>query len=203
MYTLYFMPDACSLATHSILNELGQSFDLIHKQDAPDYSDLNPVGTVPVLVAEQQVLNEGVAILLHLLDKHDNSLLAREGAARQKAIENMMFANASMHPAYSRLFFTNSNISNAEGKQQSYAAAAEAISQLWAAVENKLAGKTYLGGDSPSPADFLLTVYSRWGQFFPVEINIGPNAQRMIAAISNRDSFQQALARETAYSTAA
>ena len=203
MYTLYFLPGACSLATQAILHELGQPVELIHKQDADHYETLNPSGTVPVLIDQNRVLNEGVAILLHLLDKHDNQLIARDGEQRHRAIEHMMFANASMHPAYGRLFFIERHISHAEGKQQAFAAAASAINTLWAAAETKLKGKSYLGGESPSPADFLLAVYSRWGQFVPVEIVIGPSARRMIGSIIARDSFQKALQQESAYSSAA
>ena len=203
MYTLYFLPGACSLATQAIRHELGQAVELIHRQDADNYETLNPSGTVPVLLDQHSVLNEGVAILLYLLDKHDNHLISRDGEARQRAIEDMMFANASVHPAYGRLFFIERHLTHVEGRQQAFAAAAAAINNLWAAVETKLQGKRYLGGESPSPADFLLAVYSRWGQLFPVDIVIGPAARRMIDSVIARDSFQEALQRESAYSTAA
>ena len=199
MYTLYFIPGACSLATQAILNELNQPVELIHKEDADNYDVLNPVGTVPVLIDQSRVLNEGVPVLLHLLDKHDNNLIAHDGEDRHQAIENMMFANASVHPAYGRLFFAEGSITNSEGKQQAFDAAASAINKLWAVVENKLQGQTYLGGDSVSPADFLLAVYSRWGQFFPVDIAIGPNTRKMIDSVIGRDSFQKALQRESDY----
>lgn len=199
MYTLYFLPGACSLATQAILHELNQAVELIHKEEAGNYETLNPVGTVPVLIDQNRVLNEGVPIFLHLLDKHDNNLIARDGEDRHQAIENMMFANASMHPAYGRLFFAEGNITNSEGKQQAFDAAASAINKLWAVVEDKLQGQAYLGGDSVSPADFLLAVYSRWGQPFPVDIVIGPNTRKMIDAVIGRDSFQKALQRENDY----
>lgn len=203
MYTLYFLPGACSLATHAILNELSQPVNLVHRQDADHYAALNPAGTVPVLVAQNRVFNEGVAILLYLLDKHENTLIDRDGESRQRAIENMLFANASMHPAYGRLFFIERNIGNAESRQQAFAAAVDAINNLWAVVEEKLKDTSYLGGDSVSPADFLLAVYSRWGQFFPVNITIGVNTQRMIDSVLSRDSFQRALQRENDYTFAA
>jgi len=199
MYTLYFIPGACSLATQAILNELNQAVELIHKEDADNYDVLNPVGTVPVLIDQNRVLNEGVPILLYLLDKHENKLIARDGEDRHQAIENMMFANASVHPAYGRLFFAEGNITNNEGKQQAFDAAASAINKLWAAVEDKLQGQAYLGGDFVSPADFLLAVYSRWGQSYPVDIVIGPNTRKMIDAVISRDSFQTALQRESDY----
>lgn len=105
MYTLYFIPGACSLATQAILNELDQESTLVHKLEADHFETLNPVGTVPVLVDGDKVLNEGVAIILHLLNKHKNRLIPERGDARHQAIEHMMFANATMHPAYGRLFF--------------------------------------------------------------------------------------------------
>ena len=42
------------------------------------------------------MLREGVAILLHLLNKHENSMLPTSGAPRQQAIQDIMFANATM-----------------------------------------------------------------------------------------------------------
>lgn len=202
MYTLYFLPNACSLATQAILHELDQPFDLVHKQDAHDYISLNPAGTVPVLVDGDRVLNEGVAILLHLLGKHENWLFPREGEARHRALEHLMFANASMHPAYGRLFFVERFILDPEGRAQGFAAAASLIDRLWLAVESKLLGQTYLGGETPSPADFLLAVYSRWGESFPVDISIGPGVRRMIDNVTARDSFQRALQRERDYRAA-
>ncbi|RLU02963.1 MAG: glutathione S-transferase family protein [Ketobacter sp.] len=204
MYTLYFVPGACSLATQSILHELNQPVTLKHKQDAEDYSQLNPAGTVPVLIDGDRILNEGVAILLYLLNKHENMLLPTSEPARQRAIERMLLANASMHPAYGRLFFIASNVVNEEGRQQAFDAAAEAINGLWRAVETRFPKDStqegpFLGGSQVSPADFLLTVYSRWGQFFPVDIRIGPRASAMIEAVMARESFQLALQRESEY----
>lgn len=199
MYTLYFLPDACSLATQAILHELKQPVDLVHKQDADDYDALNLAGTVPVLVDQNRVLTEGGAILLYLLDKHQNTLIAQSGDARQQAIENLLFANASMHPAYGRLFFIQQHISDEQAKAQAYEAAARGISKLWTVIERKLGDSRYLGGENPSPADFMLAVYSRWGQVFPVDITIGSNTSNMLDRVMARDSFRLALQREDAY----
>ncbi len=138
MYTLYFIPGACSLATQAILNELNQESTLVHKLEADHFETLNPAGTVPVLVDGDMVLNEGVAIILHLLNKHKNNLIAESGDARHQAIENMLFANATMHPAYGRLFFAQANVNDAAARQQVFDSAAVAINRLWQVVEAKL-----------------------------------------------------------------
>ncbi|MYM63373.1 glutathione S-transferase family protein [Pseudomaricurvus sp. HS19] len=203
MYTLYFLPGACSLATQVVLNELAQPVRLIHKQDAENFQELNPAGTVPVLKHDGQVLNEGVAILLQLLQQHDNPLLPSGSTEKQRAIEDMMFANASMHPAYGRLFFLENNLNATAHKQQAFQAAASAINHLWSVVETKLGKQAFLGGDTLSPADIMLTVYSRWGGLFPVDIVIGPRTRAMINRVIQRDSFQLALQREANYATSA
>lgn len=203
MYTLYFIPDACSLATQAILNELDQESILVHKLDADHFEALNPVGTVPVMVDGDKVLNEGVAIILYLLNKHKNNLIPESGETRHHAIENMMFANATMHPAYGRLFFAQANVGDAAARQQVFDSAAVAINKLWKVVEAKLEHMPYLGGQDISPADILLAVYSRWADFFPVDIVLGPNSRRMVDTVVERDSMQRAIQREQDYNAGA
>lgn len=203
MYQLHFKAGTCALATQTILRELNQSVQLIDKNGNKDFMSLNPVGVVPVLVDGQQVLCEGAAIILHLLNKHENSLLPQASVARQSAIENILFANATMHPAYGRLFFMGQHLPDGEAKDVGFNAAADEISRLWAVVEQKLSDKPFLGGDTVSAADIMLTVYSRWGQYFPVEITIGQKTQRMLEAVTGLDSFQASLEAEASNSVAA
>lgn len=206
MYTLYYSPSACSLATQVILHELNQTVDIINVQQLDNFKSINPVGAVPVLIDEEQNLTytEGAAIILHLLNKHENTLLPLTGNAHQDGLENLMFANATMHPAYSRLFFIAQHISDEIVKQVAFDAAAESINHLWHVVEQKLARQEnetalatiYLGEGKLSAADILLAVYSRWGASFPVKITPGPKAQKMIEAVFAMPSFKKALQNE-------
>lgn len=198
MYTLYFLPDACSLATQVILHELDQPVEIIHQQSVANFSVINPVGTVPVLINGDMVKTEGAAVILYLLNKHQNALLPATGEAREGGVENIMFANATMHPAYGRLFFIARYIEDEKVKQLAFEAAAVAINHLWEVVENKLTVQPYLGGNLPSAADIMLAVYSRWGANFPVEISLGENTQKMLAAVQALPSFQLALTNERA-----
>ena len=202
MYTLYYLPGACSLATQVVLNELNQAVTIIDKQQVVDFSLLNPVGSVPVLIDEGNTLREGAAIMLYLLDKHENTMLPSTGVAREQGIQDIMFANATMHPAYSRLFFIAQNISDGEVKQSTFEAAAEAITSLWQVIELQLAEQAFLGGDQPSAADIMLTVYSLWGAHFPVDIQMGANTKKMLDAVQSMPSFQRALEAEERQSAA-
>ena len=200
MYTLYYLPGACSLATQVVLRELDQAVEIIDKQQVDDFTAINPVGTVPVLVDNGNTRREGAAVILYLLNKHQNTMLPATGAARDIAIQDIMFANATMHPAYSRLFFIAQNISNEQAKQPAFEAAAQAITSLWQVVEQQLENQAFLGGDQPSAADIMLTVYSRWGASFPVDILLGDSTHKMLDAVQAIPNFQRALTAEQSQS---
>lgn len=206
MYTLYYSPSACSLATQVVLHELDQQVEIINVSKVENFSAINPVGAVPVLIEQDQsngqshTYTEGAAIILHLLDRHQNSLLPAGGAARNKGIEQILFANATMHPAYGRLFFIAQHIEDEAAKDLAFKAAAKMISTLWQVVEQQLAKNSeeenFLAGEGVSAADIMLTVYSRWGASFPVDISIGERSQKMIDAVLAMPSFKRALAAE-------
>jgi glutathione S-transferase len=202
MYTLYYLPDACSLATQVVLRELKQPVEIIDKQHVRDFGALNPVGTVPLLVDGTKTLREGAAVMIYLLDKHSSHMLPSSSDARNKAIQDIMFANATMHPAYGRLFFTARATDNAETKQNIFDLAAQSISELWQVVEGQLQNQPFLGGTHVSAADIMLSVYSRWGAGFPVTIKIGKKATQMIEAVFAMPNFQKSLQAEKQSSAA-
>lgn len=109
MYKLYFIPGACSLATQVILRELNQPVELINRMMVKNFEQINPTGNVPVLDSGEQFLKEGAGIVLYLLDKHPNNLFPVNHQEKRAAVENILFANATMHPAYSKLFLSINN----------------------------------------------------------------------------------------------
>ncbi|WP_415901670.1 glutathione S-transferase family protein [Neptuniibacter sp. QD29_5] len=197
MYTLYYLPNACSLATLTVLLELDEPVTLINKIKVDDFSTINPVGNVPVLIDEGKTLKEGAAIMLYLLRSKANQLFPQDENDQQKAIQDIMFANATMHPAYSRLFFISQNMSEGPEKDKALNAAANAINTLWESIEAQLESREYLGGESVSAADIMLAVYSRWDEYFPVEIKLGSRTTAMLNSVIERPTFKQALLMET------
>jgi len=189
MYTLYYSKGACSAATQVVLRELGQEVTIIDVQKLNNFKTINPVGAVPVLIDGEKTLTEGAAIMLYILNKHHSALFPEDENDRQQAIQDIMFANASMHPAYSKLFFLAQHVNDEKVKQETLNLAAKTINQLWQVVENKLSNHNFLGGNSPSAADIMLAVYSRWGDYFPVDIIIGEKTTTMLDAVQAMPSF--------------
>lgn len=204
MYTLYYNPGVCSLAIHALLIELNQEVKLMRPSEVENYAEINPTGAVPVLVDGDLVIREGAAIALHLLEKHPSAFLPSEGAARTNAIQWLMIANATVHPAYSKMFFANRAIEDEKVKLDTLKKGAAAVEKIWADIDKHLENNAYVCGDQPTMADFMLTIYANWGQFFPVEIAIGDNVKRMFRNIIARPSYKAALeAEQVEYKAAA
>ena len=80
MITLYHCVDARSLRCLWALEEIGieyrlQSLPFPPRSRAPEYLDVNPLGTVPYLVDETTTLNESPAILQYLAARYGGGLL--------------------------------------------------------------------------------------------------------------------------------
>lgn len=140
---------------------------------------------------------EGAAILLHLLDKHENTLLPKSGVERTQALESMMFANATLHGAYRRVFFVQGYMLDEPIRATAFDAAIQWVERLWTIVDRRIGVKPFLDGNQISAADFLLAVYARWNGSLPTPIRLGANTARMVERVTGLPSFQQALGAET------
>jgi glutathione S-transferase len=202
MYKLYYSPGACSMAIHALLNELNQPVELMNmsitegKTKSPEFLKINPSGMVPVLVDGDFVVREGAAIMLYLMEKHNSPMLPKSGKERSTAIQWLMFANATVHPAYSKMFFVNKTVTDAALKDQLLKAAATQVNKLWQEVDARLAKEKYICGSAVSGADILLTVYANWNGYFPGLINVGSNVKRLLKEISSRPACQKAFKEE-------
>lgn len=202
MYQLYYSPGACSLAIHALLLELGQKVELINtsltegKNRDAAFLKLNPRGQVPVLVDDGFAIREGGAIITYLLDKHQSPMLPKSGKERALALEWLMFANSTLHPAYSRVFFINRQCQDEAAKQQLLAVAVAAIDKLWAEIEERLSAQPYLCGKDCSAADILVAVIANWQAWVPLPITIGKKTKHMLESVAKRSAFQKALAAE-------
>jgi glutathione S-transferase len=196
MYKLYYSPGTCSLATHVLLNELNAEFTLIAKSSVSKFLDINAADTVPVLIDGETKVQEGAAIALYLMEKHKSSMLPDNPDQRSKAIQWMLLANASMHPAYSKVFFISKNSPDPEATRQILNLAGENVSRLWKVVDERLEKNKFVLGDQISMADLMLTVYANWNNNFPGLVNLGSNSERMVREVSSRPAFRRAIERE-------
>ena len=196
-YTLYYMPGACSLAIHVLLNEIGADFTAINQKGKltdPDFLKLNPRAQIPLLVVDHEPVKEGGALLTWLADEHKSPLLPVSGMERAKALEWLMWCNATLHPACSKIFWLKKPAADSldpKAKEELQKLFLAQVQSLWDEADARLAKTKYLAGDTLTLGDILLTVISNWGVGTP-----GPNAQRVIAEVKQRPAYQKSVQAE-------
>src|SRR5277367_848918 len=82
MFTLFYSPGSCALASHIALEDAGASYELKRvdfrktDQQSPDYLAINPKGRVPALATPRGVVTENPAILAFLAQSFPDARLA-------------------------------------------------------------------------------------------------------------------------------
>lgn len=158
---LYYLPGACSLAAHIVLNELAVPAQFVRvdratrkAEDGTDYLTVNPNGYVPGLrLDDGQVLTENVAILSYLADLRPEAGLAPpSGFGRYRLLQWLSYVNSELHGAYKPFF---------GGDEAAKEAAGQKLKQRYRLVEQALE-RPFLLGEQPSVADFYLFVVTNW-----------------------------------------
>lgn len=196
MYKLYYIPGACSRAIHALLNELEQPVELIPRDSVADFRQLNPTNQVPVLVDGDLVLREGSAMVQYLLEKHRSPSLPGDPRQRAEFYQWLLFANATLHPAYSLLFFAKLGLEGDAARREVFDKGAARLSSLWDIVEERLQDRPFIFGETLTAVDMMLAVYADWNQHFPLEIALGDRTRQMIARVQAHPPFALAVERE-------
>lgn len=201
MYKLYYKKGACSLGIHALANFLETKLELIDVSKMDNFTSINPTGAVPFLMDGETRVQEGAAIAMHLMEKHNTPMLPSNFAQKSENNQWLMFANATVHPAYSKLFFIMSNIQDPKAKEEAFAAAYKGLNNFWKIADDKLAKTKFIAGNEMSMGDIFLTVYAGWNAYFPNKITLGDNVTRMVKEVSSKPAFKKALEDEGAQYT--
>ena len=167
MLTLYYAPGACSMASHIVLEESGETYeprrvDLANgEQRTEAYLKINPQGRVPVLGLDDGTpLSENTAILPYLGKRF--GLWPNAPLAEARALSLIGFFAASVHPAHSHL-----------GRPERFAADSAAFATIRETgrktfhgylkqIDGMLAGREWLS-DQYSVLDPYGLVFYSWG----------------------------------------
>jgi len=197
---LFFSPGACSLSPHIVLREAGLTFDLEQvdlaakklKAGGGNYREINPKGMVPVLQLDGgDVLTEGPAIVQYIADQKPESGLAPKPGTldRYRVMEWLNFITSELHKGFTPLFKPNTPD---EYKQ----IARNNLSDRFAFVDGKLAGKQYLMGDKFTVADAYLFTILNWTNFQKIDLAPWPNLKAYVERVRARPKVQDALKAE-------
>lgn len=196
---LYYKPGACSLASHIVLNEIGDAFaiegvntETKRTASGADYLAINIKGKVPALEIDGEVLTEGPAILQFVADRKGRRDLAPEAGtlARARVAEVLNFTGTELHVAFGPLF-------NPATDEAGKAAARKAVSAKLAWLEKKLEdGRPYLTGSEFTIADAYAFVVTNWANFTGIDLSAWPRLVAFMTRVAARPSVQASLKAE-------
>jgi glutathione S-transferase len=196
---LYFSPGACSLSPHIVLREAGLAFDLEQvdvraKKTAAggDFFQVNPKGQVPTLLLDDgDILTEGPAIVQYIADKAPASKLAPAPGTKERyhLVEWLNFITSELHKNFSPLYRPTT-------PEDYKPIARENLAGRFSYVDKKLAGLSFLLGDTFTVADAYLFVMTNWAKSLNVDLtawsNVGAFRERVLA----RPKVQEAMKAE-------
>jgi glutathione S-transferase len=196
---LYFAAGACSLSPHIVLRETGATFDLEQvdnrekkTKSGEDFWKVNPKGQVPVLVLDDgSKLTEGPVIVQYLADKNPSAgLLPAAGSMdRYRVQEWLNFITSELHKSFGPIFRPNT--------PDAYKTISkENLAKRFDYVDQQLAGRQYLMGDTFSVADAYLYTVLRWTKRIEMDISKWRNLTAFMDRVAARPKVQEALKAE-------
>lgn len=192
MYTVYTIPGSCSSGIIVLLEKLQLEYEPVKREDVANYSEIVPTNQVPALkLPDGQIITEGGAIVLYLLEKHNSPMLPADLSMKAEFLRWLMFDYATMHPAYGRMFAIQYKAQMDENEKISVLKQfAPYVSSLWGILDKELEKKKFITGDQPTIVDYLATIYSGWGKNFQgIEITLGKNVERLVGQVSALPEF--------------
>lgn len=195
---LYYSPGACSLASHITLAETGAAFEIERAdirakktETGGDFLVVSPRGAVPVLVLDDgAVLTEGVAIMQYVTDSLTPGKLPAAGTLdRARLQEALNFVSTEVHKTYSPFF------RGLEGAAKD--AQVALLNSRLALVEAKLAdGRSYLLGETFTPADAYLFTVTNWSKGVGHDLSSFPKLEALRARVAARPAVIAAMTAE-------
>ncbi len=198
---LYYMPGACSLGTHIVLEWIGAPYEaqkLSHnelKQKA--FLSINPAGAVPVLTVDNWILTQNIAILNYLADRFPEAALGGDGSPKSRAEINRWLGiiNSDIHPAFKPLFGATGYLNDKAAIEATKVNAKKEIHQHLATINKQLEGKDWLAGQR-SIVDPYLFVISRWSSAMNIDLVGLENVQRFQNRMNADPAVQKTLTAE-------
>ena len=205
---LYFSPGACSFVPHSLLQLTGESFEPImvklHKgeQHGEEYKAINPRGQVPVLVDNDQVITQILAIILYLDQKFPAcQFLPSEPVARAKAIETLAWMNNTIHPTFTHIFMPHKFSDQADVQANLKVFNTQLYKGLLSELDTMVQSATspWLFGDNIGPVDAYALTLTRWGSIAGIDPSTYPalwahvqkmSADKAVSAVIERERLQ-------------
>lgn len=197
---LYYLTGACPLVTQIVLEWMGLPYEAESvERDAlkkPEFLELNPVGSVPVLQDGDLVLTQSVAILEYLTELHpDANLHGADLVERTEVRRWLNFANSDLHRTFSMMFGAQAYSDDPAIQRILVDKTAERLRFLFGVIDKQLEGKDWLTGRR-SIADPYVYVVGLWARVKELDLSNLQNFQRFMQRLDADPGVQAALKKQ-------
>lgn len=166
---LYEFGPTRSIRVRWTLQELGVEFESIpinllageHLQ--PKFLKINPAGKIPVLVDDDLVLTESVAIVLYLADKYSNKgLVPTELKERAQVNRWLLFAATELEQPLWRIARNTTLYPEDQRLPADVVLASQEFKAMAAVLEEHMQRRQFVVGDRVTVADFVAAYTLDW-----------------------------------------
>ncbi len=194
MFTFYYAPGTCALASHIALEQSGADYRAVrvdfaaNAQRAPDYLKINPKGRVPALATPGGVITENPAILAFIAQSFPAARLAPLddpfAFARVQAFNSYLCS--TVHPAHAHrvrgVRWADDPAAIAEMKRK----APQVMADCFDLIEREMLAGPWVMGEAYSVCDPYLFTIAGWLESDGVDIAAFPRVadhHRRMAAL--------------------
>ena len=175
MYTLYFSPGSCSMASHILLEECGAEYktELVAlakgEQRTEEYRRINPEGKVPALAVDGKVITQNVAILPYIASQFpDANLFLRDPMESAQCQAVVGWLASTTHVAFGLILHPERPAGGLDLNEAGLKAIGDtARSIYWGCmqqIDDRLADKHWMMGNQYTFLDPYALVFYGWGK---------------------------------------
>jgi glutathione S-transferase len=153
VYRLYWYPGTCARVPFVALEEIGAPFEAVLEdrmaEQRPEYLLLNPKGSVPTLMIDDQPVTENLAIQTYLARRHPEAKLLPLGdpGTEARLLEMQSWFASSLHPLVRQLRFPRWYTDDPAAHDSLRAKATPQIQRAFTTLDSALADREWLFGD--------------------------------------------------------
>lgn len=204
MFTLYYTPNTCALASHIALEQAGAAYETVrvdfaaNGQRKPEYMAINPKGRVPTLVTERGILSETPAILVFIAQSYPKARLAPLGDAFALAQAQSFnsYLCSTVHVAHAHRMRGTRWADDPSAIAEMQRKAPKAVSECFELIEREMLKGPWVMGEAYSICDTYLFTLAQWLEADGVDVAKLPRVMDHRRRMSALPAVRKALAAE-------
>src|SRR6266480_6828690 len=206
MFTLYYAPHTCSLASHIALEDAGARYELRRidfgktEQQSPSYVAINPKARVPAMATPRGTLTETPAILAFIAQSFPKARLApiedRFLFAQVQAFNSYLCS--TLHVAHAHRMRGNRWADDPAAIEAMQRKVPDSMAACYQLIEEKMLGEPWVMGETYTICDPYLFTMAQWMEQDGVDASRFPKVRDHRHRMAERPQVRKAIAEELA-----